>query len=80
MSVSFWMSDLVSLGDSHRDFFQTLGLQPPPVMTTGQLQEPLQQAEDMLVVMASDHQSDPVVEFLTREILDDIVKQFLLVQ
>lgn len=74
MSTSFCMSDVVSLCDSHIDFFSVLGLATPAVITSEQLRALVCQAEGVLIVMMSDPESDPVAELLTRQILDDLVQ------
>lgn len=74
MNASFCMSDLVTLCDSHIDFFSLLGLTTPPVMTGQQFRALVRQAEDVLSVMMSDPESDQVFELLTRQILDDLVQ------
>lgn len=74
MTASFCMSDLVSLGDSHIDFFSLLGLPTHAVMTAEQFKRLVLQAEGVLSVMMSDPESDPVLELLTRQILDDLVQ------
>lgn len=74
MSASFCMSDVITLGDSHIDFFTSLGLPTHPVMTAEQFKALVRQAEDVLSVMMSDPDSDPVAELLTRQILDDLVE------
>lgn len=78
MSASFWMSDLVTLGDTHVEFFQVLGLPAPPVMTAEQFKTLVRQAEGTLVLMMSEPGSDPVFELLSRRILDDLVEHLQL--
>lgn len=77
MDTSFYMSGLVNLGATHSALFEMLGLPASPVMTMGQLQNLLAQAEGALAVMTTfDPDSDQVAEWLTRQILDDLVEQF----
>lgn len=76
MDTSFYMSGLVNLGSTHGAFFETLGLPAAPVMTIGQLQILLREAEGALSVMRFDPHSDQVAEWLTRQILNDLVEQF----
>ena len=76
MDTSFYMSGLVNLGGTHRAFFGTPGLPAPPVMTMRQLQNLLREAEGALSVMMFDPDSDQVAEWLTRQILNDLVEQF----
>ena len=74
MSASFCMSDVVTLGDSHIDFFTLLGLPTPSVMTAEQFKTLVCQAEGVLSLMMSDSESDLVFGLLTRQILDDLVQ------
>lgn len=74
MSASFCMSDVVTLGDSHIDFFTLLGLPPHSVMTAEQFNTLVCQAEGVLIVVMSDPDSDPVAELVARQILDDLVE------
>ena len=76
MDTSFYMSGLVNLGATHSALFEMLGLPASPVMTMRQLQNLLRQAEGALSVMTFDPESDQVAEWLTRQILDDLVEQF----
>lgn len=76
MDTSFYMSGLVSLGDAHSAFFETLDLPAPPMMTMRQLQNLLRQAAGALSVKMFDPDSDQIAEWLTRQILDDLVQQF----
>lgn len=76
MSASFFMSGLVTLGESHGEFFTLLGLPAPSVLTVEQFHVLLSEARGVLSVMSSDPDADPVVEFLSSQILADIVQQF----
>lgn len=76
MNVTFLMSGVVTLGESHSEFFELLGLPASSVLTIEQFRMLLWEAEGALMLMELDPQSDPVVEFLAGQILDDLIQHF----
>lgn len=74
MSASFLMSGVVTLGDSHSEFSELLGLPAPSVLTVEQFHMLLWEAEGVLMLMELDPQSGPVVEFLSRHIIADLIQ------
>lgn len=76
MSASFFMSGVVTLGESHSGYFELLGLPAPSVLRVEQFKLLLWEAEGALMLKELDPHSDPVVEFLSRHIIDDLIQHF----